>query len=370
MNETARTWAEIDLSALRHNYQLLCDRLSPGAGLLGIVKADGYGHGAIQAAKTLEAAGCGHLAVATLAEGEELRSAGITLPILVLGPTDPAYTRALLELELTQTISTLADAKQCSEAALAAGRKLPVHLKLETGMGRTGIDCREGREPHKTLEAIAALEGLEICGVFTHFAVSESDETYTRLQFTRFLDVCSVLEAILGHPVPLKHCANSGATLQYPEMHLDLVRPGIALYGILPEAGLPDPGLVPVMAVKTRIAQLHTLQPGDSVSYGRRFVAESPRTVAVLPMGYADGLHRAMSGHVTFLLNGIPVPQVGSICMDMCMVDVTDVPGAAVGDVVTVFDKNAPVSRLAEAAGTIPYELLCSVSRRVPRIFL
>ena len=368
MNETARTWAEIDLSALRHNYHTLRALLRPETKFLGIVKADAYGHSAVHAAKVLQEEGCDWLGVATLPEAQELRAAGITLPILILGRTDPEYTKELLALGVTQAVSSLEDALRHSAIAAEAGQALPVHLKLETGMGRTGIDCREGRTPSEIFRQLSVLSGVSIQGVFTHFSAAEDEAAYTRGQFDRFLSACKALEEILGHPVLLRHCANSAATLQYPEMHLDMVRPGIVLYGTLPDRRLPDPGLRPVMTLKSRIAQLHRLCPGDSVSYGRRFCAEKNMTSAVLPIGYADGLHRILSGKAVFSLNGKDVRQIGSICMDMCMADVTDVPEASIGSEMVIFGEKNTVSALAEAAGTIPYELLCSVSRRVPRI--
>jgi len=370
MKDTARTWAEIDLSALRHNYHTLRGLLQPGTQFLGVVKADAYGHGAVQVAKALEEAGCDWLGVATLPEAAELRRAEIRLPILILGRTEPEYTQELLDLNVTQSISSADDAVRCSGLAASLGRTLPVHLKLETGMGRTGIDCRPERDPTRELSAIAALPGLDIQGAFTHFSVSETDEAYTGKQFQRFLTACDLLEAAMGRSIPLRHCANSGATLQHPDMHLDLVRPGIALYGALQDKCLPDPGLLPVMTLKTRIAQLHALHPGDSVSYGRRYQSPGHATAAVLPIGYADGLHRILSGKAVFSHCGTPVPQIGSICMDMCMADITAVPDAAIGDEIEIFGKTCPVSALAETAGTISYELLCAVSRRVPRIFL
>lgn len=369
MNNTARTWAEIDLGALRHNYHTLRKLLHPGAKFLGVVKADAYGHGAVPVAKALEEEGCDWLAAATLPEAAELRKAGICLPILILGRTEPECTEELLSLGITQTVSSTEDALRYSEYASRLGKRLPVHLKLETGMGRTGIDCRNGRDPEKELRTIVFLPGLDIQGAFTHFSVSEDDAVYTRAQFDLFCRTCDLLENLLGRSF-LRHCANSGAFLQYPEMHLDLVRPGIALYGALQDKHLPDPGLLPVMTLKTRIVQLHELCQGDSVSYGRCYTADHAAKAAVLPIGYADGLHRSLSGKAKFLLHGIPVPQIGRICMDMCMLCTDPVEDAAVGDEIVIFGKNAPVSSLAEAAGTISYELLCSVSRRVPRIWL
>ena len=370
MYEKDRTWAEIRLDAIQSNLSTLRAHLSPGTRFLGVVKADAYGHGAVPVAKALEKAACDYLAVATLSEALELRDAGICLPVLILGWTDPVHAADTILSHVTQAVSDPEQAYALSREATRLGIPAKVHLKLDTGMGRTGFLVRGGRDPLPQLLPILHLPGLVFEGVFTHFAVSETDPAYTRAQADLFLAAVSDVERTLGHRIPLRHCANSGAVLQYRDLNLDMVRPGIALYGVSPDASLPAPNLTPAMTLKSRICQIRPLSPGESVSYGRRYIAQSPRCMAVLPIGYADGLRRSLSGKATFLLRGRRVRQIGTICMDMCMADVTEIPDAAVGDEVTIFGTDPPVTELADLAGTIPYELLCSVSPRVPRVYL
>ena len=370
MYEKDRTWAEIRLEAVRNNLCALRGRLTPGTHFLGVVKADAYGHGAVPVARTLEEAACDYLAVATLCEARELRDAGISLPILILGWTSPEHSEDIVRSRITQAVSDPGQARALSLAAVKLGVPAKIHLKIDTGMGRTGFLARGGRDPLPELLPLLTLPGLETEGIFTHFAVSETDPEYTNAQAERFLSVVAAAERVLGHRIPLRHCANSGTVLQYRHLDLDMVRPGIALYGVSPDASLPAPDLIPVMTLKSRICQIRPLSPGESVSYGRRYLADVPRRMAVLPIGYADGLFRSLSGKASFLLRGTRVPQIGTICMDMCMLDVTEVPDAAVGDEVTVFGTDPSVSELAGLAGTIPYELLCAVSPRVPRVYL
>ena len=370
MYEKDRTWAEIRPDAIESNLCALRKRLTPGTRFLGVVKADAYGHGAVPVARALEAAACDYLAVATLGEARELRDAGIGLPILILGWTSPEHAADTILGHITQAVSDPGQAYALSREAVRLGVPAKIHLKLDTGRGRTGFLVRGGRDPLPGLQPILHLPGLEIEGVFTHFAVSETDPAFTRAQADRFFAAVADVERALGHRIPLRHCANSGAVLQYRDLDLDMVRPGIALYGVSPDAALPAPELTPVMTLKSRICQIRPLSPGESVSYGRRYVARSPRRMAVLPIGYADGLRRSLSGKASFLLRGVRIPQIGTICMDMCMADVTDVPDAAVGDEVTIFGADPTVTELAELAGTIPYELLCAVSPRVPRVYL
>ncbi len=370
MYEKDRTWAEVRLDAIQSNLRALRGRLSPGTRFLGVVKADAYGHGAVPVARALEETACDYLAVATLSEAQELRDAGIRLPILILGWTDPEHASDTIRSHITQAVSDPEQAYALSQEAVRLGIQAKIHLKLDTGMGRTGFLVRGGRDPFPQLLPVLHLPGLEIEGVFTHFAVSETDPAYTRTQANLFLSAVADAERTLGHRIPLRHCANSGAVLQYRDLNLDMVRPGIALYGVSPDASLPAADLTPAMTLKSRICQIRPLSPGESVSYGRRYVAQSPRRIAVLPIGYADGLHRSLSGKVSFLIRGSRIRQIGTICMDMCMADVSDIPDAAVGDEVTIFGMDPAVTELADLAGTIPYELLCSVSPRVPRVYL
>lgn len=365
MDAQKRTWAEIDLGSLAHNYKTIKARLG-GTGVMAIVKADAYGHGSVQTAHTLESLGCSYFATATVDEAAELRAAGISSPIAVLGRTPPEYTDELLSNDLTQSVSTLEDAVEYSKAAEKLGRKLRVHIKLDTGMGRLGFAADDLKSAAKAM----VLPGLYAEGAFSHFAVADApDDEYTLGQIRSFNDCIKTLENLSGQRFKILHCAASSGMLNYEKAHFDLVRPGIALYGIRPDAACADWGLRPVMSLKTRISLLRTIKKGESVSYGRTYVAEEDRLVAVLPIGYADGLHRLLSNKAEFSVRGQRIRQIGNICMDMCMADVTDVPGISVGDEVTVFGAEPSVCELSGKAGTIPYELMCAVSPRVPRVY-
>ena len=368
----SRTWAEVSLESIVGNMNAMKARLGSGTRFLGVVKANAYGHGAVPVARALEENGCDHLAVACLPEAVELREAGLRLPILILGRTDPAFTAELIRYDITQSVGDPATARGFSEAAAAVGGTLKCHLKLDTGMGRLGFTCRAGAPaPAEAAEALK-LPGLEFTGVFTHFAVSDTEggEDYTRAQLAAFTETVAALEKARGARFGIRHCANSGAMLSWPEAYLDMARPGIMLYGCMPGCDY----IRPAMAVRTRVQQVKDFAPGDTVSYGRTYAAPSPRRVAVVPIGYADGLHRVLSNRMEMLLRGRRVRQIGRICMDMCMLDVTDVPEAAPGDIVTVIgrdgDQEITADELAGLAGTISYELLCAVSPRVPRIYL
>ena len=370
-----RTWAEINLGNLEHNYRALRAMLPPGCRFLGVIKADAYGHGAIQVARRLESLGAEYLATACLREAMELRDAGgIHAPILILGHTPPEFAPRLLEYRLTQTVFDLDTARALSQAAVQAGQTLKIHIKADTGMSRLGFLCGEEYLDRAVEEicAVCALPGLEAEGIFTHFADSDGDEDYTMVQFTRFLDLLEALRA-RGLTFPIRHCANSGAVLNFPCTHLDMVRPGIALYGHYPAPscqGLDGPGLRPVMSVKSRIASVKWVPAGTTVSYGRTHTLARDTRLAVLPVGYADGLFRLCSDKLSMRIGEDWAPIVGRVCMDMCMLDVTDLPQVGQGDVVTVFGEDAPVETAAGLAGTIQYELLCAVSPRVPREYL
>lgn len=376
--EQKRTWREISLSNLEHNYRTLRAMLPPGCRFLGIVKANAYGNGAVRVARKLEELGCEYLAVACVDEAADLRGAGVTTPILILGSTPADYAGELLRLNLTQTVFDLDSAQTLSDAAVKAGKKLKIHVKLDTGMSRLGFLCDEGHTDGsvETVARLCALPGLEHEGVFTHFSDSDGSEEYTMLQFTRFLRALERLEE-RGVTFPIRHCANSGAVLNYPCTHLDLVRPGLSLYGHYPDPsceGLDGPGLLPVMELKSRVSAVNRLPAGTVVSYGRTFTLRRDSVLAVLPLGYADGLHRACSNQMEVLIHGRRVPIAGRICMDMCMADVTDIPGVLPGDIATVYGRDGeetlPIEEAARAAGTIQYELLCAISERVPRVYL
>ena len=373
---TVRTWAEVDLDALAHNYRLLRG-LAPGAKFLGLVKADAYGHGAAPIAKKLQALGADMLAAACLDEAIALRESGIALPILCLGQTPPELAGELLAYDITQTVGDLETGKALSEAAVKAGKTLKIHVKVDTGMGRLGfVYYQDGDEAAleragREIEALRALPGLEAEGIFTHFADADGSEAYTSNLYDRIQDVIGELWDRGLHPFQIYHCAASAAVLNYPwtQNHMNMIRPGIALYGCMPGPGMENPGLEPVMTLKSRVAVVRDLPAGAKISYGRAATLERDSKIAVLPLGYGDGLPRALSNQLEVLIGDRLCPVLGRICMDMCMVDVTDAPGVKAGDVAAVYGPGL-TEKAAWLAGTIPYELLCQLTPRIPRLYL
>lgn len=366
-----RTWAEVDLDALAHNYERIRRHVGEKTKLLGVIKADAYGHGAVPVAKELEALGASYLAVSNIDECEEVRRGGVTLPVLMLGFTPADQAERILELDMTQAVQSLDIAKAFSAAAVKCGKKMKVHIKLDTGMGRLGFLCDEEHFDESLQDILAVLElpGLDVEGVFTHFCVAdeegEENVAFTRTQHERFLRMIDAAEARSGFHFRLRHCCNAGGIVSYPEWADDMVRCGIILYG---SGELAERmGMEPVMSLKTRVATVRDLAPGTSVSYGRTYFTERESRIAVLPIGYADGLHRTLSNRMEVLTPYGRAKQVGRICMDMCMIDVTDLPEVKSGDEVEIFGKNVLCAEDAGKCGTIPYELLCAVSKRVPR---
>ncbi len=372
---TTRTWAEIDLDALAHNYRLLRG-LAPQAKFLGLVKANAYGHGAVPVAKKLEALGADMLAVACLDEAVELREAGIVIPILCLGQTPPELAPELLEYDITQTVGDLETGAALSAAAVAAGKTLTIHVKVDTGMGRLGFVYYEDDDEAaleragKEIESLCALPGLEPEGIFTHFANADGSEAYTKNQCARIYDVFGELWERGLHQFKIYHCAASAAVLNYSwtKVYMNMIRPGIALYGYVPDPSVKDPGLKPVMTVKSRIAAVRDLPAGAKISYGCTATLERDSQIAVLPMGYGDGYPRVLSNQMDMLIRGIPCPIVGRICMDMCMVDVTGLEDVQPGEAAVVYGPKL-TQRAAKLAGTIPYELLCQLTPRIPRLY-
>ena len=367
-----RTWAEIDLGRLKHNYTALREQLAPGCRFVGVVKANAYGHGAVPVAQKLEEWGADYLAVACLEEAAELRQAGVRAPILILGVTLPRYAGELLAWDAAQAVGDLETGRALSAAAVAAGRTLTIHVKADTGMSRLGFLCDEAHLDRAAGEiaALCALPGLRVEGIFTHFSDADGCEAYTMRQFTRFLDLLDKLSA-RGMTFEIRHCAASAAMLNYPCTHLDMVRPGIALYGHYPAPGMEYTcPLLPVMTLKTRVAAVRDLPAGTCVSYGRTATLARDSRLAVLPVGYGDGYFRLFSNGQPVAIRGKKAPVVGRVCMDLTMVDVSDIPGVVPGDEAVLYGDAAPVEDGADRAGTIQYELLCDVSPRVPRVYL
>ncbi len=368
-----RTWAEIDLDALAHNYRVLRNRIGEKVRFLGVVKADAYGHGAVQVSRLLEELGAEYLAVSSIDEAVELRHNGIRMPILILGHTPKEQVERLIDYKITQAVTCKAKAMEYSEEAQKHNGTLKVHIKVDTGMSRLGYIC-DGDYFEGGVEGICescSLPGIETEGIFTHFAVADEDDTesqaYTRHQFELFMNVIEAVEEKLQRKIPIRHCANTGAVACYEDMWLDMVRPGLLLYGYGEFA--EKLGLKPVMTLKATVSTIKTYPVNTAVSYGGIYKTDKKTRMGVLPYGYADGFFRCLSNRCTLMTKEGPVKQCGRICMDMCMIDLTDKMSIDVGSEVEIFGKNNSLNELANLAGTIPYELTCAVSKRVPRIY-
>ncbi len=369
-----RTWAEIDLDALENNYHRLKERIGDNVKFLGVVKADAYGHGSVICSRKLEQLGADYLAVSSIDEAIELRVNKIQMPILILGHTPKEQVARLIEFDITQAVTCWAKAVEFNEEAQKCGKKLRVHIKLDTGMSRLGFLCaNENFESGvEGITKTCQLPGLEAEGIFTHFAVSdepgEECAEYTRNQFELFNRVIHAVEEKWGRKFSLRHCANTGAVACYPkEYYMDMVRPGLLLYGYGEFA--EELGLQPVMSLKTNISTIKIYPAGTAISYGGIFKTEKTTRIGVVPYGYADGFFRSLSNKCSLVTKEGKAKQRGKICMDMCMIDITDMPSVDVGSEVEIFGKQNSINELAELAGTIPYELTCAVSKRVPRFY-
>lgn len=372
--KTSRTWREINLDAISHNIGEVRKRIDKHTMIMGVVKADAYGHGAVEVSKTMIESGVCMLAVAEINEAESLRNADIHVPILILGPENFSDISKSIELDVTSPINNIDYALALSKEAVKAGKKAKVHIKLDTGMTRVGFNTTE--KSLEEISKIASLPNIFIEGIFTHFACSDcKDRTATDKQFKKFTDFVNLLSS-RGIEIPIKHVANSAAILRFPEYQLDMVRSGIISYGYSPlEEGIDcDISLVPAMTVKSKITRINNVPKGISVSYGHTFTTEREETkIATVPIGYADGLLRSLSNKGVFSVQGKNVPVIGRICMDQCMIDVTSVNNISIGDEVIIFGdgKNSSVTAdtLADSLGTISYEILCLISHRVPYVF-
>ncbi len=368
-------WAEVDLGALAHNIREIRRQSCPRAEVMAVVKANAYGHGAIEVSKAALVGGAARLAVARAAEGVELRRAGIAAPILILGYTPAGMIRDVAEYGLEQTVYSVEYARMVNDRAAGLGVRIPVHIKIDTGMGRIGILAGAGTAV-EDVKAVAGLKHLYAVGIFSHFATADSaDKSFARRQWDSFVKLLNGLKGE-GLEFPLRHCANSAAIIDLPETHLNLVRAGIMLYGLYPsgEVERRKIGLKPVMSLKTRIIQVKGVPPGYPVSYGCTYITERDTVIATIPVGYADGYSRRLSSKGEVLVRGRRAPVAGRVCMDQCMIDVGDVPGVAPGDEVILFgrqgDVTLPVEEVAGWMGTINYEVVCLVGARVPRIYL
>ncbi|HHV64683.1 MAG TPA: alanine racemase [Peptococcaceae bacterium] len=361
-------WAEIDLGALKRNYQRL--QKFTDSEIMPVVKADAYGHGAVEVVGVLRKLGVKRFGVAFLEEALELRKHYRDISIMVIGPTLPEYSEILVQEEIIPEIFQVEQAEALSQAAIKLQKTARLHVKIDTGMGRIGFKDNALED----IQRIARLPGIFVEGIYTHLATADSkDLTYAFEQLRIFDDLYQKLKT-KSINIPLRHAANSAAILQLPTSHYELCRPGIVLYGLLPmEHFGQEAGFEPVMSLKAKIAHLKTIYPGESVSYGRTFIAEQPTRVATLPIGYADGLRRSLSNRGDVLIKGQRAPIIGKICMDQTMVDVSKIEGVKVGDEVTLLGRDGSevitADELAEHCDTISYEIFCGFSKRVPRIY-
>ncbi|CAB1077365.1 Alanine racemase (EC [Olavius algarvensis Delta 1 endosymbiont] len=384
--EKLLTWSEIDLSAYAHNIRELRRITQPQARLMAVVKANGYGHGAIEVARTALQNGAELLGVARLHEAVELRKAGLAAPILIFGYSPPESTPTIVDNELIQTVYSPASAQALSEQAARRGEKIKVHIKIDSGMGRLGLlvdDPADKPSPGSAaarsisdVKTISRLANVEVEGIFTHFATADSaDKSYATAQLKRFTGFLGRLESD-GLKPPLRHAANSAALIDLPDSHLDLVRPGIATYGLNPSAEIHQNRvqLRPVMTLKSRIIHLKQVPAGFHISYGITYRTDKPTTIATVPVGYADGINRMLSSRGYMLVHGQRVPIVGRVCMDLTMLDVGALHDVQIEDEVVVFgrqsDEALAADELATTLGTINYEIVTSIAGRVPRIYI
>mgnify|MGYP003732359527 FL=1 len=370
MDNRRPTWAEIDLTAIKHNILMIRNKVSPAI-IMAIVKADAYGHGMLEVSRACLQEGVEWLGVASLDEAIHLREAGIKSPVLVLGFIPEEFAEATVEYDISASVFSLSFARALSQAASKLSRSARVHIKIDSGMGRLGFAPIPSSLA--LVQEIAALPGIEVEGIFTHFADADAeDKSFTYEQLRIFSNFVSDLEKG-GLSIPLKHCSNSAAILDIPEARLNMVRAGIVLYGLYPSEDMKRLGLdiIPAMTLKSRISFLKVLEPGHYISYGRTFCCQQATRVATVPIGYADGYHRLLSNRSTAVIRGEKVPSIGMICMDQCMFDVSGLKRVEEGDEVILFGKpsdGVTADDLARILGTINYEIVCAVSARVPRL--
>ncbi|MBO4894964.1 MAG: alanine racemase [Clostridia bacterium] len=370
-----RTWLDIDTEALRDNYGAIASRLREGTEIMAVVKADAYGHGVEHIVKELTKCGCSWFAVSNLEEAMQVKNSEPDSCVLILGYTPPEYAVQLALNGISQAVFNPEYAEALAENARENGVEVRIHIKVDTGMSRLGFAYQDSEKDSGAVELIAdacRLEGLYPEGIFTHFACAdeENGEVFTRLQYDLFLGLIHGVEEA-GVTFELRHCCNSAATVIYPEMQLDMVRPGIILYGLAPSEFIGRSiKLKPVMQMKTVVSMVKEIPEGTPVSYGRTFISDRTMKIATVPVGYADGLPRNLSGKMKMTVGGVQVPVVGRICMDQCMLDVTGIENVSEGMTVTVFGSKNTVDDIAENANVINYEIICGINKRVPRVYL
>lgn len=372
IHPTARAWAQIDLAAMTHNFNIA---KSTGKKVMCVIKANAYGHGAVPCGLHLQKLGADFFAVACLAEALELREGGITRPILILGYTPAEYAAELAQYHITQTVYDMVSAEALSAEAAKAGVTIDVHIKVDTGMSRIGIYAQSKEAAIAAadeIERIYALPGLNVRGVYTHFSVADApdQDSYTKWQLENYHAVLNALAAKGINP-EIRHAGNTAAIMNHPDSHFDMIRAGIMLYGMYPDGIHRNGPLKPVMTLKSRVAQIRELPPGTSVSYGRTYETKKPTRMAVITAGYADGHPRRISDNSYDIINGHSFPQIGRICMDMHMLDISSDSTVKVGDEVSLWGgEGMTAEQVAERVGTLNYELTCLITPRIARVYI
>lgn len=373
MLEYQRLAAEINLDAIGHNIREIKKKIEPKTRLLAVVKADAYGHGSVEVSQVCLYNGADELAVATSDEGVALRSNNIFVPILILGYTVENRLEDVVLNNLTQTVFSYELAKQLSDTAVRLGKTAYAHIGIDTGMSRIGfLPCEESLNE---IDEIFKLPNLRVTGVFTHFSTAdESDKSFTVQQFERFKYMTNGIEA-RGHRGLIRHCANSAAIIDLPEMQMDMVRAGIIIYGMMPSNDVSvNIDLIPAMSIKTHISYVKELPKGIGVGYGRKYYTDKLTKIATVPIGYADGYSRQLSNKARMIVNGEYADVIGNVCMDQLMLDVTHIKDVKMGDEVTVMgvcgDKSVSAEELGSMMGTINYEVVCGIGKRVPRVYI
>lgn len=379
-NFSKRTWAEINLNSIEYNFRNIKNKLSKNTKILCVLKADAYGHGAEFLVKEYEKLGADWYGVSNIDEAVQLRNAGAKKPILIFGYTNPEMVETLYKYDISQAVFSLQYAQKLSEICEKTGSKIKIHIKVDTGMSRIGFFCQSEESINnsaKEIKQLKNLKNLEIEGIFTHFSVSDDMTNNTEYTIKQYNNFCSIIKKIEneGMKIPIKHCCNSGGIISCPGMHMDMVRAGVILYGLYPSEEVKDKiDLKPVMQLKTVVSQVKEIPENTSVSYGRTFVSNKKMKIASVSIGYADGYSLKFSNTAELLIHGKRAKIVGRVCMDQLMIDITDIEDVKEGDEVTVFGTDNPqnisVDELAKIAGTINYEIVCLIGKRVPRIYI
>jgi len=367
-NVERATKAIIDLGAIAHNVATIRQIIGKRRRLMAVVKADAYGHGAIEVSKVVLRSGADYLGVAIPEEGQELREGGIEAPIMVLGLIQPDEVYKVVNSRLAQAVSSVELLQALDQEARKASTQVDVHVKVDTGMGRIGVPPDEALP---LIRKVKTFKNLNLEGLFSHFSsADEKDKTFSQQQLQLFARVVSEVQ-LAGIEIPLKHIANSAAILDLSQSYYDMVRPGIMIYGLYPSEEVSHSiELQPAMVFKTKVSAVKVVAPGTPISYGRTFVTKKRTTVATLPVGYADGYNRLLSNRGEVLIKGYRAPIIGSVCMDMVMADVSGIEGVQPGDEVILFGEGISVDEVAAKIGTINYEVVCAVGKRVPRLYL